>query len=129
MRDETRKFFEKFKGSFRWTTSYGETLTLDEMDTKHIFNCMKMIWNHLAAENKLPTFWFTHVYREYEYMARKMPKKLIQQLLLFIYVIEERGDLSDRHREPYDNIIKTLRIIAASIAPSLSRELKEIKHE
>ena len=129
MREDTRKHFERLRGSFLWVTSYGATLKVDEMDTKHVFNCMKMMYNHLAAANNLPTFWFNHVYREYEYLAKHRPKKLIEHLLLFVYIIEERGDLPDRYREPYESIITTLRMIAATTARTLYRELEDIKRE
>lgn len=90
--------------SFLWRTMEGEILTLAEMDTKHIFNSMKMIFNHLAQEFNAQPVWFNHRYSDYQHSAARNPEGLAWQVLVFIAEIESRGDLSTKYAEPYQTI-------------------------
>lgn len=36
---------------FRWKTLEGEVIPLREMKERHIFNCVKMLWNELACRH------------------------------------------------------------------------------
>ena len=42
--------FEYYVENFHWRTQEGEVLTPPEMETSHIFNCVRMIFNHTAPE-------------------------------------------------------------------------------
>lgn len=35
---------------FRWQTMDGQLLTVQEMETEHIYNCLRMIFNHSIPE-------------------------------------------------------------------------------
>lgn len=93
------------KLDFRWKTMSGDVLTLSEMKTGHIFNSMKMIYNHLASSLDLPTIWFVHEYSDYHLWSKTIPKKIAKTMLLFIYEIEKRGDLPEKYKQPYSIII------------------------
>lgn len=89
------------KRPFLWRTMEGEVLTLAEMETKHIFNSMKMVFNHLAEEFGADPVWFVHTYRDYQHRANHDPDALAYQVLTFIAEIEARGDLPEKYRVPY----------------------------
>lgn len=93
------------KHDFRWQTMKGKILTLQEMSTGHIFNAMKMIYNHLANSMELPTIWFVHQCPDYHIKAKTIPSKIAKTMLLFIYEIEKCGDLPDKYKQPYSSII------------------------
>lgn len=48
--DEPQTAYPKPDSNFRWQTQEGEVLTLDEMSTWHVFNSLKMIWNHIVPQ-------------------------------------------------------------------------------
>lgn len=114
--------FNKVADRFRWRTMEGRTLTIDQMKTSHIFNSMKMIFNHIAEQYGGEPIWFTKKYPDYELRAKTDPKRLAKRVVLFCWVIEQRGDLQENHREPYRLIvnqilgIKSLREAAKSEA-------------
>lgn len=94
--------------TFLWQTMKGEVLTLDEMTSDHKFNCLKMLFNHVASEYDLPTIWFTRRYRDYTVRAQMIPKELALQMCVFIISIEQRGDLSKKYWTPYQEILTVL---------------------
>lgn len=103
----------------------GEILSLDEMDTKHIFNSMKMIFNHICEVYGIPTVWHQHRYRDYIIKSHIIPKKLARQIHLFISEIERRGDLPSKYHEPYRQILDTIRF-AVNSQPELIAVTKAI---
>lgn len=88
-----KKELEDYIENFRWHTQEGEVLTMDEIKTAHMFNCMKMYYNHLADEIGLPTFWYVQKYDDHHERAKKIPKDMARVVLAFIYVIEQRKKL------------------------------------
>lgn len=101
----------QLKNIFRWKTAKGELLTLAEMDTKHIFNAMKMIYNHLAEAYELPTVWFMNQYSDYTVYAEEIPQELALQICLFLNEIEDRGDLPEKYQKPYEDILSILKAL------------------
>ena len=93
---------------FKWRTMEGEILTLKQMKTGHIFNSMKMIFNHVASAYRMPTIWFKHRYSDYQIKAATIPKNLVRQIYLFVTEIELRGDLPVKYREPYQEILSII---------------------
>lgn len=89
---------------FRWRTMDGDILTLDEMATKHIFNSMKMCFNHLAAAWGAKPVWFVKHYGDYASAAVREPRQLAWLVVFFILEIDRRGDLPERYSEPYQQI-------------------------
>jgi len=104
----TSELIVDWKKDFKWKTMKGEILTLDEMKNSHIFNCFKMIYNHIAEKYKLPTVWFMQKYKDYKIKAVTIPKKLMMTMCIFIKEIEERGDLPEKYILPYSCIIDSL---------------------
>ena len=94
---------------FRWRTADGEVLTLREMETKHIFNSMKMCFNHLAAVHGGTPVWFNHPYGDYEDMARDRPELLAAIAVFFHEEIERRGDLPLKYQHPYRMILQQMK--------------------
>jgi hypothetical protein len=100
----TIKKLNKIKKSFRWKTMQGEVLTLDEMDTKHVFNSLKMCYNHLADRFNKPVFWFNNKYSDYIDMAIHDPDKLALICVVFLLEIEKRTDLPIKYNWIYRKI-------------------------
>ena len=73
---------------FRWRTMEGEILTLGEVDTKHVFNAMKMIFNHLAAAHGGSPVWFVHLYTDYQARALVEVEPLAALVVFFVEEIE-----------------------------------------
>ena len=92
---------------FAWHTMDGQVLNLHQMSTSHIFNSMKMIYNHLAETHGYPTIWFQKKYSEYIMLAKSMPYEIVKTFALFLYEIEKRKDLPLKYSEPF-NMIKSV---------------------
>lgn len=104
----SNKEIEKYSSTFSWQTMTGEVLTLDQMSDRHQFNCLKMLYNHIAKQYGLPTVWFNHEYENYLDMAQLIPKDLALQMCVFIHSIEVRGTLPQKYWEPYEQILMAL---------------------
>lgn len=101
-------YFGALADEFRWTTMEGETLSVHEMETRHIFNSMKMIFNHIAHVYGGKPVWFQKFYDAYEERARRDPKKLARQVAMFCWVIQQRGDLPEKYIPPYIQIVNQI---------------------
>lgn len=84
-----------------WTTMEGETLSIRDMDTKHCFNSMKMLFNHIAEMWGGQPVWFQQKYPDTSAAAVSAPKHLAMYVCAFIREIDRRGDLPLKYREPY----------------------------
>jgi hypothetical protein len=103
---------------FRWRAMDGRVYKLADMETSHVFNSMKMIFNHLAEIYGARPIWFTKRYSTTEgYFAdiRVDPKPLASTVGMFVREIERRGDLPQRYLQPYreilEQIVKSPRLI------------------
>lgn len=105
--------------SFRWQCMDGRILTLDEMETKHIFNSMKMIFNHLAEAHGGEPVWFERHYEVYEEMCERFPQAQAEIIMLFLIEIERRGDLPEFYHEPYRQIKEQIVPMGKRIAASV----------
>lgn len=95
--------------SFRWRCQDGRVLALDEMDTKHIFNSMKMCYNHLIGLHGLgERVWFTKLWRGHAIAAAIAPRNYMQKIVIFVEEIERRGDLPQQYQKPYNMIVAQL---------------------
>ena len=92
-----------------WKTQDGRITDVENMDTKHIFNCMKMYYNHCAATYGLPTVWFNNLYSDHFDQARKRPERMAKLIIAFIYEILRRGDLPSKYMYPFECIIQNLK--------------------
>ena len=89
---------------FLWRTMDGRTLTLAQMETKHIFNSMKMIFNHIAEAHGGHPVWFTKKYSDYARDCRTNPKTHAETVAFFIFEIDRRGDLPEKYQLAYQDI-------------------------
>lgn len=99
------------KADFLWETATKEKLRLEHMSTKHVFNAMKMLYNHVAEVAdlpNLPAIWYHHRYSKFYYKAQKAPRWMLQHIVIFVYEIEVRGDLPGKYRKPYNLIISAI---------------------
>lgn len=106
--------------SFRWQCMDGRVLTLEEMKTSHIFNSMKMVFNHLAEAHGGEPVWFLRHYDEYDIACAENPQTHAELVMFFILEIERRGDLPDKYRDPYSQIVEQIfpmhQMISAAVA-------------
>ena len=96
------------KQNFKWHTQDGQILSLDEMDTKHIFNSMKMYYNHLARQAGFPEIWFMHEYGDHYLRLHRFADAYAKVIVIFVHEIETRGDLPEKYHEPYYRIIQVI---------------------
>lgn len=94
---------------FLWRTMEGETLALSEMETSHVFNCMKMVFNHLAKVWGGRPVWFTKEYGDYTEGAARDPARLAGLVVFFMAEIIRRGDLPEKYVEPFRAIVDQIR--------------------
>lgn len=93
-----------------WKTQNGHTLKIWEMDTDHVYNSMKMIYNHLANGcDAVIVKPFHNMYFESNSLKSMDRRRLLRQAMAFAIVIERRGDLPYENDNGYDIISKALR--------------------
>lgn len=94
---------------YRWKTQKGEVLTLSQMETSHIFNCMKMMFNHLASTYAgLTPVWFVHRYPGFKKQAEQIPMEIARHVVILVLEIQRRKDLPLRYYDPYKQILVQL---------------------
>lgn len=92
-----------------WTTAQGEQIPITEMKTSHLFNAMKMTFNHLAETHGGQPVWFQHKYCDYTQKSKDDPERLAQMVLLMLAEIGTRTDLPRAYEEPLRLIIVQIR--------------------
>lgn len=86
---------------FKWRTCDGIYMTLDQMTTAHIFNAMKMTFNHLADAFNGDPVWFNHRYRDKGNEAKEETKGQARTVLIMMVEIDRRKDLPSKYESPY----------------------------
>ena len=97
--------FEEVKEVFRWRTMEGETLNLNQMKTSHIFNCLKMVFNHVAHVYGGTPVRFTRQWHNYFEMAQRHPQKLAYICWIFHMELQERDDMIFADKWSYKKIM------------------------
>ena len=96
----------------KWRCMDGRVLCIGEMETRHLFNACKMLFNHLAeAQGGVPV-WFTRKYADYQAKARGDLSDLREMALLvcvFACEIDLRGDLPRQYWEPFFAMLAQMR--------------------
>jgi hypothetical protein len=100
--------FDAIAEAFRWRSMDGRVLYLREMKTSHIFNSMKMVFNHIAEEYGGRPVWYVHPYAGVKDEVRRRPREQARLVALFCYEIEARGDLPERYEDPYNEIMSQI---------------------
>lgn len=101
-----KNIFTDYDIDFRWETQDGMNLKINEMHTSHIFNAMKMLFNHLAKVWNGKPILFTKEHRGCYVSAAEDPKQLAFYILYFIHHIEKRGDLKSYLKDAYIKILE-----------------------
>lgn len=96
-------------GPLIWTTAQGVKIPITEMKTSHLFNAMKMTFNHLATLHGGQPVWFQHQYTDYLQKSKDDPYRLAQMVLLMLAEIETRTDLPAAYEEPLQLIVAQIR--------------------
>jgi hypothetical protein len=112
---------------FQWKTMDGQILTLPEMKTSHIFNSMKMLFNHLAEVHGGEPVWFHKEYKDYIRKAMTPGDRDEMGLIVCVFIteIERRGDLPEQYREPYQQILH--QIVGAQYLGEARKLLRETR--
>jgi len=97
--------FEEIAEAFRWRTMDGRTMYLRDMRTSHIFNSMKMVFNHIAEAYGGKPVWYQHPYVGLQDEVKRKPRELARVVALFCYEIEQREDLPEKYEAPYNEIL------------------------
>ncbi len=95
--------------TFRWKTMDGQILRIGDMKTSHVFNSMKMIFNHLAEANGGYPVWFEKKYSDYRRMASEDTMRLAATVIFFLNEIQKRGDLPERYAIPFTQILNQIK--------------------
>lgn len=83
--------------------------SIKEMATSHLFNCLKMMYNHLAMIVGVPRIMFSKEHPQlYEYW-KKDPKSMIKWMKIFIVEIDDRKDLRGPSNTAYAFIKEMLK--------------------
>ena len=95
------------KGLF-WRTMEGYILHTSQMETSHLFNSVKMIYNHMAQLIGFPTFWFNKEYEKWNKVWIKEPEQTLEYLKIMIEELETRTDWDENQKSTYMKIRLTL---------------------
>lgn len=78
--------------NFYWITSDNRALSIQDMETDYLINCLKMIYNHtLPKEYRFPN------YKKYTTL-NKSKTYLKMALTCITFELGEREDLTDKHK-------------------------------
>ena len=86
----------------------GEVLVITEMKTGHLFNSVKMVYNHMAELIGFPTFWFSNKYESHTKRWMEDPEGQLNTLKQMVEELETRLDWDSEHRASYRKIRLTL---------------------
>lgn len=98
---------EDYEESWRWlswTTQDGQILRIREMETRHLFNAMKMCFNHLAEAHGGEPVWFTKVWSGCRVIAKGRPYWLARYVVAMLRELDRRTDLPSPYQYPLQKI-------------------------
>ena len=96
------------RDGIRWRTMENKIIHSSEMETSHLFNSVKMIYNHLAELIGFPTFWYTKKYEGYVQKWIQQPEQTMETLKSLIIELEDRTDWDSNQKDTYLRIRQTL---------------------
>jgi hypothetical protein len=70
------------------------------MNTAHLFNAMKMCFNHLAVEHGGEPVWHEHVYSNFVYAAETVPHQLAFIVVKMLEELDTRTNLPEEMVQP-----------------------------
>jgi len=96
------------KNGFYWVTMEKDIVHSSQMNTSHLFNSTKMIYNHMADLIGFPTFWFSKKYEEHTKKWLSNPQNQLDTLKKLVKELETRTDWDERQKSIYNKIRLTL---------------------
>jgi len=87
--------------NFTHINSDGTTLENKEMETGHLFNCIKMWYNHLAVIVGFQEIWFNKKNSRIFHTWQTEPQKGIDILKKYMYEFEKRKDVNNNINQKY----------------------------
>lgn len=91
-------------GHLIWTTAQGKKIPINQMETTHLFNAMKMCFNHLAHVWGGIPIWFNHMYEDYLYEAEFAPNGLATIVMAMLDELGRRTDIPEAYEKPLARI-------------------------
>jgi len=99
------------------------------MSTRHIFNSMKLLYNHIADQYDLEEVWFEHPYTNVFERAESEPREVVRTIVIFLYEIKRRQNLDNRYFDPMVRILNNLRRASGCHGVKEIKELTFTKRE
>lgn len=87
-----------------WTTNEGERIPLWQMRTAHLFNAMKMMFNHLAEAHGGQPVWFQKKYGGAAAIARGLPGVAAWWVVVMLWELDRRTDIPGKYLQPLQEI-------------------------
>ena len=107
-----------------WVTADNKLIDIREMESGHLFNILKMLYNHLARLSSLPEVWFSKEYDYFYNLWLDNPQEMIAVMKVMIDAMEIRAQ-EDRIS---DGKLFGFEVIRVSLTGELMRKInKEIK--
>ncbi len=82
------------KDSFLWRMSNGKMILVSEMDTQHLFNVLKMIWNNICPEN-----WEVGDVRKYRFNSFYTQTYFLESFSKIMSEVSTRNDVPQNYIE------------------------------
>ena len=95
-----RSDYEKFKANFKWQGHDLKMYELEDLNTPHMFNAFKMIYNNLYAE----FFNLRTIEHTKKWNLSNKPKTYLMSMVVFAEEIDRRNNLSGDLRPAYETI-------------------------
>jgi hypothetical protein len=105
---QIKEFDNNLNNGMMWKTMEGGIIHTSQMSTSHLFNSVKMIYNHMADIIGFPTFWFRNKYEEINKKWLANPEYQMDILKKLILELEKRDDWDERQKHIYNQIKLTL---------------------
>ena len=112
----------------KWRTAEGRLTSSLKMDTSHLFNIVKMYYNHLAHLTNMPTYGFTKIHQDKYDAWKEKPQRTAYILKQMILELEDRTDWGDRGYGLGEWQLETYKSIRESIKRGVPFEtIKQLK--
>ena len=98
----------KNKKGLIWRTMQNELIHTSQMETSHLFNSVKMMYNHMAELIGFPTFWFNNKYGAWTDRLINKPEESLDALKTLVLELEDRTDWNENQKNTYMKIRLTL---------------------
>lgn len=92
------------RGRMLWVTQEGERMFISDMATTHLFNAMKMCFNHLAEAHGGVPVWFQQHWGGAAAIARFNPTRLAAYVVGMLTELDRRNDLPAKYVRPLEEI-------------------------